>query len=116
MSYTPTNWNTGDVVTSEKLNHIEDGITNSESVLFVGGATYGGDGMEGTLDKTWQEIHDAMQSKICILIFADDNGIAHELITAAYIAPGGEYMVTNASGSGFTTSTANGYPAHDGER
>ena len=118
MAYTKNTWADGDIVTSEKLNHMEDGIASGENVFIVGGVTLGEDkaSLGGTLDKTWQEIHDAMQSKICILIFADDNGIAHELITAAYIAPGGEYMVTNASGSGFTTSTANGYPAHDGER
>jgi hypothetical protein len=26
MAYTPTNWQTGDVVTADKLNHIENGI------------------------------------------------------------------------------------------
>ena len=29
MSYTPTNWKTGDKVTAEKLNNIEDGIVNN---------------------------------------------------------------------------------------
>lgn len=29
MSYTPTEWSKGDVITSEKLNKIEQGITNS---------------------------------------------------------------------------------------
>ena len=29
MAYTPTNWQTGDVVTAEKMNHIEDGIKNN---------------------------------------------------------------------------------------
>lgn len=26
MAYTPTNWQTGDTITAEKLNHMEDGI------------------------------------------------------------------------------------------
>ena len=28
MAYTPTNWQTGDVVTADKLNHMEDGIAS----------------------------------------------------------------------------------------
>ena len=32
MSYTPTEWKAGDVVTAEKLNHMEDGILESESL------------------------------------------------------------------------------------
>ncbi len=111
MAYTKNTWTDGDIVTSEKLNHMENGIASGENVFIVGGATYGGGAMEGTLDKTWQEIRDAMQSKICILIIADDNAIAHELITAAYIGPDGKYGVTTANTSEFTTSTANGYPS-----
>ena len=29
MSYTPTNWQTGDTITAEKMNNIESGISNS---------------------------------------------------------------------------------------
>ena len=29
MAYTPTVWNTGDVITAEKLNNIENGIENA---------------------------------------------------------------------------------------
>ena len=31
MSYTPTNWQTGDTITAQKLNHMEDGISQSAS-------------------------------------------------------------------------------------
>jgi hypothetical protein len=30
MAYEPQEWSAGDVITAEKLNHIEDGIVNSE--------------------------------------------------------------------------------------
>lgn len=33
MSYIPTEWKTGDVVTAEKLNNIEDGIASNETLL-----------------------------------------------------------------------------------
>lgn len=34
MSYEPTEWKTGDVITSEKLNKIENGIANSGRVIY----------------------------------------------------------------------------------
>lgn len=57
MAYEPTNWKTGDVVTSAKLNKLENGVANAGSGVLVANAT--GDETL-TLDKTWQEIHDAM--------------------------------------------------------
>lgn len=116
MAYTKNTWNTGDIVTSEKLNHMEDGIAGGGNIFVVGGVTVDSKGqLEGTLDKTWQEVHDAMLSKICILITANDIGIVQELITDAFIGTGGGYgggyVVTTSKGSWFTTSTANGYPA-----
>lgn len=50
MAYTKTTWNTGDVITAEKLNHMEDGITSaqvyteSEAVRFSGSVTTEEDG------------------------------------------------------------------------
>lgn len=35
MSYTPTEWKTGDVVTAEKLNNMESGIANSGNIKYV---------------------------------------------------------------------------------
>lgn len=35
MSYTKQNWNSGDVITVEKLNKIENGVENSNSVLII---------------------------------------------------------------------------------
>lgn len=35
MSYNKTTWDTGDVVTAEKLNNIEDGIENASGVLII---------------------------------------------------------------------------------
>ena len=33
MAYTPTEWETGDVITAEKLNNIEDGIVANEEAI-----------------------------------------------------------------------------------
>ena len=73
MAYTKNIWTSGDIVTSEKLNHIEDGINNIQEAVSM--MEFGGSGSsvflinaiesedDGnhllTLDKTWQEIYDA---------------------------------------------------------
>lgn len=51
MGYTPTEWNTGDVITEEKLNNIEAGIadgglpknTQTTKTIFDGTYTFAGD-------------------------------------------------------------------------
>lgn len=40
MAYEPTNWQTGDVVTAEKLNNIESGISANESIIVTFPPTY----------------------------------------------------------------------------
>lgn len=58
MAYEPTNWKTGDVVTSAKLNKLEQGVAAGSGVLVVH-STYDESTQTVTLDKTWQEIYDA---------------------------------------------------------
>ena len=46
MSYTPTNWQTGDIITAAKLNNMEQGITSASdgggsSILVITGNTSG---------------------------------------------------------------------------
>ena len=52
MAYTPNTWATGDTITAQKLNNMEQGIANAGGVLIVNVSN-------DTLDKTWQEISDA---------------------------------------------------------
>lgn len=35
MAYTKQTWETGDIVTAEKLNHIENGVFNSAGVVYI---------------------------------------------------------------------------------
>ena len=35
MAYNKTNWKTGDVISAEKLNNIEDGITNVDNIMII---------------------------------------------------------------------------------
>ena len=55
MSYNEQTWQTGNVISAEKLNHMEDGIATG--VLLGVNGTINGNTM--TLDRTWQEINDA---------------------------------------------------------
>ena len=61
MGYTPTSWSTGDTITASALNKIEQGIANAGSALICN-AAYDDDVGNTVLDKTAQEIYDAMIS------------------------------------------------------
>lgn len=67
MSYVKTTWHTGDVVTSAKLNNMEDGIANAGGGMVINVAV---EGDTWTLDKTWQEVFDAFSAGIpCVVIY-----------------------------------------------
>ena len=65
MSYTPTVWKEGDVVTSSKLNKLEKGVADASGGGLVVHLTIGEETVEGieywtfTCDKTYKEIRDA---------------------------------------------------------
>lgn len=63
MSYTPTNWDNGDIITAEKLNKIEQGISDISNSS--GGGDTGGtfvvevvqeEGSRARLTATWNEL------------------------------------------------------------
>ena len=65
MSYEKQTWAKGDIVTSAKLNHMEDGIAGAGGGgVFVISAVFDEQTEKTRLDKTWQEIHDATFSVI----------------------------------------------------
>ena len=61
MSYTKQTWQTGDVITAEKLNHMEDGIGSDEVGNFLIKFTPTSP-ITGTIDKTYSEIIAAIQN------------------------------------------------------
>ncbi len=65
MSYTPTQWNTGDTITASALNKIEQGIANAGSGKYDAYDFIVSQVDSGTpvLEKgTWQGIYDALQN------------------------------------------------------
>lgn len=107
MSYEPTQWSAGDTVTSAKLNKIEQGIAANGEILLVH-TTLNGDNLP-TLDKTWQEIHDA---DICYIIYRNNESSACILVMGTSIYEG-EYTVgaTNFQDlQVYVTDSPNNYP------
>ncbi len=131
MSYIPTNWKTGDIVTSEKLNHIEDGINNIQeavSMMEFGGGSSGAliigfdpEAEVATFNKTWQEIYDAMSAGIPCYIQKNVSFGPGVFINRSYVEYVGsnmtDYTVTaiafvngQVSIFAYGTSSPNGYP------
>lgn len=111
MSYEPTNWKSGDTVTSAKLNKIEQGIANAGG----GGGALIVTETDGTLNKTWQEIHDAAP-----LVWMESEGAFMPLGGA--LNEDGDYMVVfieyQPHGNEFrtyVTDSASGYPVFAGD-
>jgi len=62
MAYTPTEWQTGDVIDAEKLNHAEEGIAAAGQVVILHE-----DPETHALDKTWKEIDDGLAAGVIFL-------------------------------------------------
>lgn len=109
MAYTPTEWQSGDIVTSAKLNKIENGIAKGIDAFVIHSAN-------STLDKTWQEIYDALAAEKLAIIFApsgspDVYNIEQGLVLGISLVDG-TYSLNTTMGA-FVASTANDYPALD---
>lgn len=99
MSYEPTNWQAGDIVTSAKLNKLEQGVANGGGILIVHSDE------NGILDKTWQEIYDAelaFQQEI-------DNDYKSIYLISQIGVEDNTYYIQFASFS-YTTSSPDDYP------
>ncbi len=90
MAYIKTNWQAGDTITANKLNNIENGI---ESLSTGGGGTLIIHENYGTLDKTWQEIYNAMKTGLIVYIYDESS----EGITIFYVLSA--WMTTTDGGN-----------------
>ena len=104
MAYEPTNWKTGDVVTSAKLNKLEQGVAAGSGVPVVH-ETYDESAGTYTLDKTWQEIYDGIGAGVGYFIFvaSADAGVDVEhrhlyYFSDAYYEPTDSAYVVKPSG------------------
>ena len=107
MSYTPTEWVSGDVITAAKMNKLENGVANAGG---GGGGVLKVTSSGGTLDKTWAEIYAAGFS-----VMHDEVG---GYIQLDAVEDEGDYLVAYwAFGLSepkiFIASSENGYPEVD---
>ena len=110
MSYNKTTWQTGDIVTAEKLNKLEDGVADASEVFIIGLQ----EDAPTTLDTTWKEIHDALISgKLVVRIEIDDefNAVYSSIVSSVRENLGYYYVVIgDSSGDTYKTDTETGYP------
>ena len=107
MAYEPTNWQAGDIVTSAKLNKIEQGIAAGGGILVVHNEN-------GTLDKTWQEIYDADFTILSVM--EDGEKAVYPIIHIGVNNLTNIYVVQTDQGLlSFSAPTPNDYPVYDEE-
>ena len=118
MAYTKNTWTDGDIVTSEKLNHMEDGIANAGGVMVVGGVTFVDASPVGTFDKTWQEIYNALAAGVSVALIIENRSVPvvmRDNITTAYAKDGTYIVALSVNKSNPRTDSASGYPSLNGK-
>lgn len=111
MSYEPTTWKSGDVVTSSKLNKMEKGIEDANAGGGGGGGVLrvGMDMETMALDKTYAEIVGAVYAILCVeqggqVQYAPLLGSADAGLALMFLA-GNQQMR-------FVAESADGYPVY----
>ena len=125
MSYTPTEWKKGDVITATKLNKIENGIAaiNVSPLIVTVTVSDDNDSTYHTCDKTWNEIKTAFESGRLVWFYSFDDSGGTE-ITSYYIMSGlystidptdptyNEYACSDVTNTTYTTNDPNDYPKY----
>ena len=73
MSYTKQTWNTGDIITAQKLNHMEDGIVQGGGGSLLVKFTFDPDNETYTCNKTFAEVYAAVQAETYVYAHEDQN-------------------------------------------
>lgn len=115
MAYEKTTWSTGDVVTAEKLNKLEDGVQNVGDSTFVVNVEFGVNGF--ICDKTWAEILNAgTNGESIVLVLKGANEVQY-FYPSHIFKDGKDFIVATASVDNngvskfvFSTNSENGYP------
>ena len=94
-------------------------VYNSSTGKWENGSGGGGGGslvihtVSGTLDKTWQEIYDALEAGVrCIVMYGDEGKVGQTIIQEAYWYDDNDYRIYPfGDGSTYYVATsASGYP------
>ena len=111
MSYEPTVWKTGDVVTSEKLNKLENGVANAGGAMIVTATVT----MQGDiiLNSTFKEIAMAFSITPVFVTWATDAASNFYPVTGL-TGTETQFTVKTIDNTDFSTDTIEGYPKYTG--
>lgn len=105
MAYEPTEWKSGDVVTSAKLNKLEQAVAGCSLVVH---ATTEDD--VATLDKTWQEIFDAFSAGANVVVLLGEEGGEEDVESVAAVYVHLDKYVVQASLVNYLAASTSDYP------
>ena len=112
MAYEPTNWKSGDVVTSAKLNKMESGIV--AATPYIVNMIWNEDSEKFSLDKTANEIMEALKTTIVIVLdVGEEYACAYLMINGWLDSESNGFAVYDQGSSGtiaFAAATPNDYP------
>lgn len=115
MSYEPTNWKAGDVVTSAKLNKLEQGVADAGGggCVVVATASYDSQTQSVTLDKTYNDIKTAVVQGKVVMVYSNMSTEEADFITCPNVdkvfVENGSYNVTDTSGQQYSSSDPDDY-------
>lgn len=118
MSYTPTNWKAGDIVTSAKLNKIEQGIAASGGIRIVHWTmddSSGGKLLNPSmqLDITPNELIDAFENEEIIVVMGYEDARGFQSLMSEFYYNDETYIVTIENFPEFTSSDPDEYFIYD---
>ena len=123
MSYTKREWATGNVVGAVDLNRMEQGIEDANGGGVEPLIVNVNDDAPASLDKTWQEIHDAFPNVYIRIVQSSPfgDGVFMQSIEAICNAPNAQgimsYALVSDNGAGayitYATNSADGYPTEE---
>jgi hypothetical protein len=107
MSYEPTVWKSGDIVTSAKLNKLEQGVAGGGS---GGGMLLLHEDENGALDKTYAEIVEAAQTSVVnVITMYEGKYFANYLFSYGFNQGANSFEIFLGD-SIYVTESENGYP------
>ena len=77
MAYTPTEWQTGDVVTAEKLNKLENGIMSGAVYIPV---TYDVENNTYSIPTSYNDVIGMIENGQCVFSIIDRNDASEEVV------------------------------------
>lgn len=121
MSYEKTTWQTGDIITEQKLNKMEQGIADATTKQYVDDQrliiTENLNQDLLTLSYTWQEIHDAfIAGKTCVITGIDSYGSAVLVSGVFYqdwVSERKYRIITGKQTASFSAESPDSYPTRD---